>query len=582
MSEKNILEELDQIGKKLQYNPAEAQVEIDAILKKEVSLNRESYLRALYFKGIANMFLEQYESVVDIGLKMEDYATRYQDMDHLIRSKCLIGIGSCYLNQFYESVKSFTRAYDLALQNENLMAVTTIAMNLSEVFLNMENYEQSEEYVYIAKQNAHLIHNQRLIVKAHIQMAEIKLMKKDVQSAQIFISDLSGIVDESLDALDWFYYHVVACEMYTQNDQISQAYDHLSKAEIHLKTINLLQPQIQFNRVAGGYFFKTNDYVLAERHYNHALEIARKIRHFVFEKAILMECVSLYETLNQPEDIIRTLKQLRSVEAYLRGKTCSYTLTMRAIDNEAKVAQLSEKEKELEKISSDLKQCIQFNQKIQYNHHLESVLTEFDRQMQVIFKDDVSDLYLMDLHRNSLKNLRNGEVKRLNSVSYYKILETHIPPVQTLDLQSVHKSHFYLGNQDQLVFACINPLKQGVMCIVSNESGRKYASNLATEKKENIYHYLNHMLLLTGCTALPCDANPIHLDTSLRHIDLSELSQREQEICQFVNKGLNNNEIAEALMISKHTVRNHLSKIFQKLEIKTRFELIQAVQKSHY
>ncbi|MGQ9472695.1 MAG: response regulator [Candidatus Caldatribacteriaceae bacterium] len=59
----------------------------------------------------------------------------------------------------------------------------------------------------------------------------------------------------------------------------------------------------------------------------------------------------------------------------------------------------------------------------------------------------------------------------------------------------------------------------------------------------------------------------------------SLLSPREVEIAQLVLQGMSNKEIAEKLFISESTVKNHLSRIFQKLGVKDRVELALNVAK---
>lgn len=51
---------------------------------------------------------------------------------------------------------------------------------------------------------------------------------------------------------------------------------------------------------------------------------------------------------------------------------------------------------------------------------------------------------------------------------------------------------------------------------------------------------------------------------------LSALTSREHEVLEYIGQGLNNKQIAGQLFISEHTVKNHVSKIFQKLEITDR------------
>jgi DNA-binding NarL/FixJ family response regulator len=52
------------------------------------------------------------------------------------------------------------------------------------------------------------------------------------------------------------------------------------------------------------------------------------------------------------------------------------------------------------------------------------------------------------------------------------------------------------------------------------------------------------------------------------------LSSREQEIVSKVAEGLKNRKIAELLQLSEHTVKNHLFRIFERLGISNRAELI--------
>ena len=55
---------------------------------------------------------------------------------------------------------------------------------------------------------------------------------------------------------------------------------------------------------------------------------------------------------------------------------------------------------------------------------------------------------------------------------------------------------------------------------------------------------------------------------------LSELTPREREVVFLVTKGLKNKEVGERLFISETTVRHHLTTIFDKLDVRNRFELI--------
>jgi DNA-binding NarL/FixJ family response regulator len=55
---------------------------------------------------------------------------------------------------------------------------------------------------------------------------------------------------------------------------------------------------------------------------------------------------------------------------------------------------------------------------------------------------------------------------------------------------------------------------------------------------------------------------------------LSELTSREMEILNFVAAGQQSDEVAEALGISRHTVRTHLQNIMAKFGVRSRTEMV--------
>jgi len=60
------------------------------------------------------------------------------------------------------------------------------------------------------------------------------------------------------------------------------------------------------------------------------------------------------------------------------------------------------------------------------------------------------------------------------------------------------------------------------------------------------------------------------------------LTDREKEVFGLIATGYANQQIEEHLGLAEQTVRNHISKIYSKLEVKNRFEIIQLATKIHY
>ena len=55
--------------------------------------------------------------------------------------------------------------------------------------------------------------------------------------------------------------------------------------------------------------------------------------------------------------------------------------------------------------------------------------------------------------------------------------------------------------------------------------------------------------------------------------DFENLTQKEIEIIEQIAKGLSNKEISEKLFLSEGTVRNYISGILEKLELRDRTQL---------
>jgi DNA-binding NarL/FixJ family response regulator len=56
--------------------------------------------------------------------------------------------------------------------------------------------------------------------------------------------------------------------------------------------------------------------------------------------------------------------------------------------------------------------------------------------------------------------------------------------------------------------------------------------------------------------------------------DIADLTERELEVLRSLSEGYTNPEIAEALQISVATVRTHVERIFRKLDVHSRRDLL--------
>ena len=113
------------------------------------------------------------------------------------------------------------------------------------------------------------------------------------------------------------------------------------------------------------------------------------------------------------------------------------------------------------------------------------------------------------------------------------------------------------------VFSKDLPLKTLIKCIACVHKGQFWATN------EQLGFVLEALAGARGVR--PC-----------RNGNLSKLSVRELEIVNSLTQGLSNDEIAQRLHLSRHTVKNYTGKIVHKLGTSSRSEIIsQALKPPH-
>ena len=73
--------------------------------------------------------------------------------------------------------------------------------------------------------------------------------------------------------------------------------------------------------------------------------------------------------------------------------------------------------------------------------------------------------------------------------------------------------------------------------------------------------------------------NDSNNNSELNKLDL--LSKKEKEVIELMLKEMSNKEIAQTLFIETNTVKSHITKIYQKLEVNSRQELLNTYKYGH-
>jgi DNA-binding NarL/FixJ family response regulator len=105
------------------------------------------------------------------------------------------------------------------------------------------------------------------------------------------------------------------------------------------------------------------------------------------------------------------------------------------------------------------------------------------------------------------------------------------------------------------VFSRDQSLKSLSKCIQTVHQGQYWASN------EDLGHIMGALALLKPLRLNNAEGMPL-------------LTRREEDVVRLVADGLKNGEVAQRLNVAEHTVRNYLYRIFDKLGVSNRVELI--------
>jgi DNA-binding NarL/FixJ family response regulator len=105
------------------------------------------------------------------------------------------------------------------------------------------------------------------------------------------------------------------------------------------------------------------------------------------------------------------------------------------------------------------------------------------------------------------------------------------------------------------VFYRSHSLKSLSKCIQTVHQGQIWVSN------EDVEHLLNAL----------AHVKPLNIDN---HKGMPLLTRREEDVVRLVADGLKNREIAQKLKVKEHSIRNYIYRIFEKLGVSNRVELI--------
>jgi two-component system nitrate/nitrite response regulator NarL len=121
-------------------------------------------------------------------------------------------------------------------------------------------------------------------------------------------------------------------------------------------------------------------------------------------------------------------------------------------------------------------------------------------------------------------------------------------------------------NERELVVDSFRGGAKGVFC--RGSSVRNLSKCIRTVHSGQLWVSNDQLMFLLD---LITRLKPLHLSQSK---DMRQLTRREADVVRLVTDGMKNSDIARELHVAEHTVRNYLYRVFDKLGLSSRVELV--------
>lgn len=151
--------------------------------------------------------------------------------------------------------------------------------------------------------------------------------------------------------------------------------------------------------------------------------------------------------------------------------------------------------------------------------------------------------------------LRDGALAGLAALRGLRALQARSRVVMVVDNEKRELTVEAFVNKARGVFCRIGSSGELRKCIQAVHNGEIWMNN---SQLEHIVNALSRVPTLISAKWTPP----------------TSLSKREEEVAGLIASGMPNREVAEKLGLSPHTVKNYLFRIFEKLDISTRIELV--------
>lgn len=277
---------------------------------------------------------------------------------------------------------------------------------------------------------------------------------------------------------------------------------------------------------------------------------------------------------NQSRSIVREQGEARVIECPLFCTESICAVLAFEVGEEQETEQLQQILSVLTLLGSTVLQRIAHETLADCTREIEWVhsLTEYWNREKYGRMMELEQIALAFAETMRLKEEMQHNIKQASILSLYDedFVSAFFPVLDTYVLQGIHDYRALTmlssgGNSTTTASKEYNVMGQ-ILALADHYLGNK---DVQVEKMDQVLRGQFESFVLRK------DTHSQQISISKRSVELTEpLTTREKEVLSMLVNGFGNKEIANQLYISEHTVKNHLTKIFQKLGVNDRSQAI--------
>lgn len=480
------------------------------------------------------------ESIENAKLSLQ-LSLDISDSSLIAQSYNRIGLVYDYTGSFTLAEKNYLEAYKIKKSCDGHDKTDGILNNLGSIYYYLGQYEKSIDYylqslkIREKKKNYNDPKTLKKIAQSYNNIGLLLKSQKNYTDALKYYNKAIEIKKELQDANGLIISYSNIGVIFMQQDSLSQAKKYFQKAIVLADSVQDFSSKAMLYNNQGLLYERFNISDSARINFNRSINLYDSIQDYHGKSTALVNLASYYLDV---DEIIKA--------------------------NETGIAALSQgrKNNSPEVVMTALLLLSKINETINPNKAL-TFMSEY-----IALKDSINDIKIVN-KVNQTAIMYETEKKETQIVLLEKEQEISLKNSEQKDLVISRNNTYMLG----LIIVIILLLILGCFIFLFLRSKKRAAEEKANTLHEQHQRAIDNLRNKLEQQLETVHNNKVHFKINQAELNrylLNPLSERELEVLDSIASGLTNKEIGEKLFISVNTVKTHVLKIYEKLDVQNR------------